>query len=1160
MTSEERMALRAEMGLDTSAVQLKVEQPKARVITTGEQLAESQKAQEEGPGYLASLPNAFKVDNTATSITNAGGFGSIYERHQFPLDTEFNPKEYAKENKERLMAMKGIDMEEALDNLGSSHSREEADAHLAVMEEVFGIEQELAEAGGAGLAARLTAAVLDPTDIAIASITGTAGAAVKMGRMGKILTAGLSAGAAAGGTEAVLASDNPFRDQYDVGFATLAGFTMGSGLGALLSKSDFDKLRKLSNDEANKLLDDAADSVGAQRVAHEAEGPDTRIDADSETNLEELVAKLDDPDFDGANVVARGLQKLSFSIGNRLRNSKIDEVRKLAGAMFEGGLVKGVRGFTAELRANQLNRVFMAGITRESSAAFKAWSKRNGFSGMRRASTTEPAERFYSEVGRALKGADDVSSEAVQAAKAIRKHINEIHSRAQKAGVKGFEREALEDYFPRMLNHSKFEATRMKFGDQALGKWYREAIISKMGSDITEEVAQRIADAYVHVMRKKGLGLEEDLLHGIRIDDIAHLRKVFKDYDDLNELINAVESMKVKETAERGTVSHGKRRIQMDEQYDGFIVAKDGTRQQLKFHEMYENNALKVLGRYGRTMSGHIGMAEQLGIKSRDEFDELMLGVASKAEGRLTPKEMETLNRDMKDGYDLMLGLNRVDANPHGDLSMFARTLQGINHILYGTQFGIAALAEMGNVIAKAGVVSFMRSIPEWRALVRRAADGTLDHDLARTLEMLYAPGTFTLSGLPIRNMDELGETLTGGSVVGDAATALDAPLKSGMRITNLVSGLTGVTDFTQRLASVEMMRLLSRAANGKKLRKGQQARLDGLGLDAEMRERIFNLLRKSEGDDGLTRTVDDGLEGQINMHKDLVAKMREEVQLRKDEGRAFKTAEKQLGVEERRLAKMEKKLADRPAPEIRGGAGKYKGKRLVDIDLDRANAIDKEAVEALSLGMNREVRQAIQETDATGLPRIFHSPAGKLMFQFMSFPWQAIEKQSARMAHYADLEAGKTIAATMFITSTAYIAQTSIEFANNPEERAKRLTPENIAKVAFMRSGFASMLPAMYDTAAPLVGLDREFTMGRQSGLNTGLLTPWESNASAATLKNLYKTVGNVTGAVLSPEEQITDSDIKGMGKMVPFQRLLGFKNVIEWVSQQFPENREES
>jgi hypothetical protein len=665
MTSQERMKLREEMGLDTSSVELNVQVPKQRVIATGDVLQERREATEEAPGYLESLPGAFKVDNTAFSISNAGKFGSLMERDEFPIDLDFNPKTYAADNKERLMGMKGIDMEEALELIGGAKSEQEAEHELATMEEVYAIEQELAEAGGAGLAARLTAAVADPTDWAISMTAGAAGAAVKMGKAGKIVTAGVSAAAAAGGTEAVLAADNPFRDTYDVGFATLAGFTMGAGLGSLLSKSDWDNLKLASQGEANKLLDDAAESsVGARRVAHESDEADTRIDVDAETKLDEVVAELESPDFN-VNKVAKTLQKLSFSIGSRLRNSKLGEARTLAANMFEGGLAKGVRGFTAELTANHLHRVFMAGISRDSHQFFKAWAKDNGISGWRRTGTTDPTERFYSEVGRALRGdTDGVSSHAVNAAGAMRKHIDEIHARAQKAGVKGFEREALEDYFPRLINRNKFDEMVQKVGDANLSKWYKEAIISKVGSDIPEDVAEKIARAYVHIMRVKGHGMEQDLLHGIRIDDIAQLRKVFKDYEDLNELINAVESIKKTETAERGTVSHGKKRITFDETFDGFVKDLDGNRIRLRFSDMYENNAMKILGRYGRTMTGHIGMAERVGIKSRDEFDELMLGMASKSEGKMTAKELETLNKDMNDGYDLVLGLNRVDQNP----------------------------------------------------------------------------------------------------------------------------------------------------------------------------------------------------------------------------------------------------------------------------------------------------------------------------------------------------------------------------------------------------------------------------------------------------------------------------------------------------------------
>ena len=135
---------------------------------------------------------------------------------------------------------------------------------------------------------------------------------------------------------------------------------------------------------------------------------------------------------------------------------------------------------------------------------------------------------------------------------------------------------------------------------------------------------------------------------------------------------------------------------------------------------------------------------------------------------------------------------------------------------------------------------------------MKRANDGTLDHDLARTAELLFAPGIHTLTGVAIRNLDELGEGFEGGSKLGRAQQFLDPYLKSAGRATSIMSGLGPITDLTQRIAGTEYLRKIARFANGGKMSKGQTARMRANGITEEMQERIFAQFR--EGAAGVYR------------------------------------------------------------------------------------------------------------------------------------------------------------------------------------------------------------------------------------------------------------------------------------------------------------------
>ncbi|MHC4302321.1 MAG: hypothetical protein ACYS7Y_34100 [Planctomycetota bacterium] len=229
----------------------------------------------------------------------------------------------------------------------------------------------------------------------------------------------------------------------------------------------------------------------------------------------------------------------------------------------------------------------------------------------------------------------------------------------------------------------------------------------------------------------------------------------------------------------------------------------------------------------------------------------------------------------------------------------------------------------------------------------------------------------------------------------------------------------------------------------------------------------------------------------------------------------------------------------------------------------------DYEALDAMNFGLNREVRSIIQENDIATVTRYFHHPVGRVLMQFLRFPMEAVNKQLARSLHFRDEEALKSFVSSLFITSTAYIAQTSIDYANNPEELKKRLTPENIAKVAFMRTGVSSMIPTATDMAMPLLGGKaigatdnpwvsadgKAFSYGRSSGFTTGVM----GNPVFSTMDTGYDLLTNLTAAGFSSDKQVSQKDVRDISKLVPGYRLLGINNGIDAIASLFPESREQ-
>jgi hypothetical protein len=1076
LTPEQAHEAREGLGLDTAPVEFEPRQPVPRAaIPTGAAIAaEVQRAASDtGPSIWEETKAAFRVDNSAVRY--------LGEEPEFPIDTAYSSKDFITLNKTRLDALIGADREEMAEEIGSAFSSEEAEYRLQNMEKDFEAEKTLYEGGVSALLLRMGAAVTDPTDLLAAATTGgTVGALVKAGKLGKIITGALSAGTASGTAEAILAGDNVFRDETDVAFATLAGITLGGALSSL-SKVQNSNLNKAVEDLAADNIDGAAaklglpeDSAGAARRKFQSDNPNLPL-----KNTEEFLDDMEAPVFK-----YKGWNWLLNNLQSKLFYSSSDSVRKVSATMFEGGWLKNktaTRELTVEARSNQLQDVYERGIYAETLSNFKDWAKRNKRGSARRLFTTSVGEEFYSEVGLAMRGVTrGVSSEAAAAAVSIRKYMDNVHELAQRSGVKGFDKAALEDYFPRMINNAKFTEIRTRIGDDALTQFYTDAILRGSNEGLTDELAARIARGYVRVMRTKAAGIENDLLHGIRMDDVDKLREIFEGYDGLDKILSEIENIKAKELAERGTVSFGKRRIQFDETYEDLVKGFDGQTTTLRFTDLYENDARLVLTRYGRAMHGHIAMAEKLGVKSRGEFEELKQNMASDIEIRGGSPKQEI--QAIEDGYNLLLGQPIERWNPSGDAAKMSRTISGYNYSTRGGQFGVNALAEAGNIIGQSGWRSLTRIFPDFTAVMKRGKDGELEHKLARFAELTFAPGITVLTKPAVRNLDELAEDFAGTSIISKFTAKMDPFIKSAGRATSLASGLGPITDATQRLAAIGWIDKLSRFANGAKISDGQLSRLRAQGINAEMQERIFAMFRKD-------------------------------------------------------------------------AAGVYRGNRLVDIDVDKW--VDEEALDVFSQAASREVRNQIQLPDISTSTLLFNHPAGRLLFQFMRFPMDAVNKQLLRGIHHADAETVTAWTASFGIGALAYIGQTSIEYANDPEERAKRLAPDNVAKVGFMRTGFSSMLPAPIDTGLTFLGLDPQFSLGRSSGLATAF--PLTSNPTISTLKNLNRGVGGAVRAALHDDVQYSQGDFRSAAQLAPGYRLLGIKNIQHALEQQFPESREQ-
>ena len=204
-----------------------------------------------GPGILGAVGAAI-----STEWASAWFFRDA-ERGSLQPDPSYNP---SIEDIEKL----GEGIDTGLWGAFSS-ARSEAEA-LLVREQMLDVQEkrnQLRSLGYTGLALQLGAAVLDPTFILAAGgatavsggVGGLAAVATKADRVRRLATAGIIAGAAEGGVEAYISSQDPERDAMGILYAALGAGTfagVGSEITTILAKrrAMLDKM-----DEAKRALE-----------------------------------------------------------------------------------------------------------------------------------------------------------------------------------------------------------------------------------------------------------------------------------------------------------------------------------------------------------------------------------------------------------------------------------------------------------------------------------------------------------------------------------------------------------------------------------------------------------------------------------------------------------------------------------------------------------------------------------------------------------------------------------------------------------------------------------------------------------------------------------------------------------------------------------------
>jgi hypothetical protein len=148
-------------------------------------------------------------------------------------------------------------------------------------------------------------------------------------------------------------------------------------------------------------------------------------------------------------------------------------------------------------------------------------------------------------------------------------------------------------------------------------------------------------------------------------------------------------------------------------------------------------------------------------------------------------------------------------------------------------------------------------------------------------------------------------------------------------------------------------------------------------------------------------------------------------------------------------------------------------------------------------------------------------------------------------------MEGATVFMASMLATSLAYTIQTSINFAGDKEKLDERLTIDRIALAGFQRTGFSSLIPTLYDTAASFTGYAPAFAHGRSSGQ---VSSAFMGNPTVdLVVSKMGGTAKNFAQMVTTNDHQWTQKDVSNAMSMV-LPNVFGVRNLINQTSAQFP------
>jgi hypothetical protein len=263
-----------------------------------------------------------------------------------------------------------------------------------------------------------------------------------------------------------------------------------------------------------------------------------------------------------------------------------------------------------------------------------------------------------------------------------------------------------------------------------------------------------------------------------------------------------------------------------------------------KIEPFLENNVVKVMTKFARSMSAQIELARKFPddplLKGR--FQEIKNQYDTLINHATTEKERVKLQKDMKGTFrDLraMLEIHRGSYMAKENASSWGRTVRGLMNFNYLRSMGGAALPSVSDVYGPAVFHGLGRAMSAGVPHLMQALSGV--GPLVK--EAKYAGVAERLAHHRLLTLSEIGDPYAGG-------TAIERMLQSGTHVASKWNGLNLLTDFEKNFDAIIVQDRMNNA-----LLKGTDDKfLAYSGMGPDMRTQVAEQLRKYGDElDGIT-------------------------------------------------------------------------------------------------------------------------------------------------------------------------------------------------------------------------------------------------------------------------------------------------------------------